>query len=107
MEDQREAAYRRSWRLWRRADPNRNSFEHRFATRIARFLPQPSVNPSPSRIIRVSNLVKISRELSSDADEVPAGTFGGSFRYWLQRGPRNRMIFGVNVAGGRRSPPLG
>jgi hypothetical protein len=51
----------------------------------------------------VSNLVKICRQLSPHAEEVPAPAFGGSLRYWLS----GRMIFGVNIAGGRRRPPLG
>jgi hypothetical protein len=32
MEGRKEAAYRRSWRLWRSADAHRNSSQQRFAT---------------------------------------------------------------------------
>jgi hypothetical protein len=42
-------------------------------------------------------------QLSSDTEELPAPAYGGSLRYWF----KGRMIFGVNVAGGRRRPPSG
>ena len=51
----------------------------------------------------ISNLVNICRQLSRPAEEVPAPAYGGSLRYWFG----GRMIFGVNIAGGRRRPPLG
>src|SRR5262249_45614678 len=41
VEDQREVAYRRSWRLWRNADARCNLSEQRLATSIAAFLPPP------------------------------------------------------------------
>jgi hypothetical protein len=52
---------------------------------------------------KVTQLVEICRKLSSAGMETTAPAYGGSLRYWL----KNRMIFGVNVAGGRRKPPLG
>ena len=51
----------------------------------------------------ITSLVKICRQLSSHAEESPAPAYGGSLRYWLG----GRMIFGVNIAGGRRRPPPG
>jgi hypothetical protein len=52
---------------------------------------------------KIAKLVEICRQLSSETEEKPAPAYGGSLRYWL----KGKMIVGVNVAGGRRSPPLG
>jgi len=52
---------------------------------------------------KITKLVEICRQLSSDTEERPTSAFGGSFRYRL----KGKMIVGVNVAGGRRSPPVG
>src|SRR5271157_1169925 len=106
MEDQREAAYRRSWRLWRRADPNRNSFEHRFATRIARFLPQPSVNPSPSRIIRVSAAFsgagfRFSAKNAVQCSAKPARPARGHYLIARYQGTMTHKYFGTDGIRGR------
>jgi Endonuclease NucS C-terminal domain len=52
---------------------------------------------------KITKLVEICRQLSSDTEEKPAPAYGGSLRYWL----KGKMVVGVNIAGGRRSPPLG
>jgi hypothetical protein len=51
----------------------------------------------------IAELVGICRKLSSRAEEQASRAYGGSLRYSF----RGRMIFGVNVAGGRRRPPTG
>jgi hypothetical protein len=54
--------------------------------------------------LNVSALVDECRKMKDVInDERPRRTYGGSFRYWLN----GRMVFGVNVAGGRRNPPPG
>jgi Endonuclease NucS len=52
---------------------------------------------------KVTHLVEICRRLSREAKELISPTYGGSFRYVF----KGRVIFGVNVAGGRRRPALG
>jgi hypothetical protein len=52
---------------------------------------------------KVLQLVEVCRTVSPDLEEVPWGTFKGSFRYWMQ----GRMFFGVNVSGGRDRAPTG
>jgi hypothetical protein len=52
---------------------------------------------------KVDHLVDICRKVSAEAKELASQTYGGSFRY-VSKG---RVIFGVNVAGGRRRPALG
>ncbi len=44
---------------------------------------------------KIAKLVEICRTLSPEGVEKRAPAFGGSFRYWF----KDRMIFGVNVAG--------
>jgi hypothetical protein len=54
--------------------------------------------------LKTTRLVEACRKMSEIVDEEqPASTYGGSFRYWLKR----KMIFGINVAGGRRDPDVG
>jgi|HubBroStandDraft_6_1064221.scaffolds.fasta_scaffold286953_2 hypothetical protein len=53
--------------------------------------------------LKITKLVEICRELSKLAVEKPSRSYGGSFRYWF----KDKMIVGVNVAGGRRGPPPG
>jgi len=48
-------------------------------------------------------LVDIFRKLGSVAKEEARPTYGGSFRYWF----KDKMVFGINVAGERCSPPNG
>jgi hypothetical protein len=52
---------------------------------------------------QITKLVEICRQLAPQAEEIPAQAYGGSLRYWF----KGKMIFGVNVAGGRRRPPVG
>lgn len=52
-------------------------------------------------------LVNICREMKSEWDEWPESTYEGSLRYWTSASGAWRMIFGVNVAGGRLDPPVG
>lgn len=52
---------------------------------------------------RIARLVEICRTLSPDLGEEPTTTYKGAFRYWF----KGKMVFGVNVAGGRYRPPLG
>jgi Endonuclease NucS len=52
---------------------------------------------------QVTKLVGACRDLGQQADEEPAASYGGSFRYWF----RGKMIVGVNVSGGRRRSPPG
>jgi hypothetical protein len=49
---------------------------------------------------KISKLVEICRTLYPEGEEA-TGTYKGSFRYWRD----GRMIFGLNVSGGRRNPP--
>ena len=51
---------------------------------------------------KVSKLVEICRELSSVADERPAATYGGSFRYF-----KRSLILGVNIAGEKHNSRSG
>ena len=53
--------------------------------------------------LKIIKLVETCRKFSAVAEERARRTYGGSFRYWL----KDKMIFGVNVAGGRRKPPPG
>ena len=43
------------------------------------------------------------QEQNRPAEEEPAASYGGSFRYWF----KGKMIVGVNVSGGRRRSPPG
>jgi hypothetical protein len=52
---------------------------------------------------RTAKLVDACRKMSSITEEIAAETYDGSFRYWLN----GKMVFGVNVAGGRRKAPQG
>jgi hypothetical protein len=52
---------------------------------------------------KTSNIVDLCRQLSAEAQEIPAPAYGGSLRYWF----KGRMVFGVNIAGARRRPPSG
>src|ERR1700733_342850 len=51
----------------------------------------------------ISQLVEICRSLAPEAQEKPKRAYGGSLCYWF----KSRMIFGVNVEGGKRRPPSG
>lgn len=57
----------------------------------------------------VSGLVEISRHINQVWEERPSTTYGGaSFRYWGRTGGgKLRMVFGLNIAGGRAHPPTG
>lgn len=56
-----------------------------------------------AEVNKIAELVRICRHMSDDAKEQPSDAFGGSFRYWF----KDRMVFGVNVSGGRRRPSAG
>jgi hypothetical protein len=51
----------------------------------------------------IGALVEVCQKLSPAGEEKPSSAYGGSLRYWY----KGKMIFGVNVAGGRRRPPPG
>lgn len=53
--------------------------------------------------LKISQLVNICRQIAGVADEGARRTYGGSFRYRF----KGKIIFGVNVAGERRKPPIG
>lgn len=53
---------------------------------------------------KITKLVESCRTIRATAiNEELAKTYSGSFRYWF----KGKMIFGVNVAGGRYRPPAG
>lgn len=51
----------------------------------------------------ILSLVNVCRLFAKKTEEEAASTYGGSFRYWF----KGKMIFGVNVSGGRRRSPAG
>lgn len=53
-------------------------------------------------------LVEVCRQVPGLWHEAPSQSYGGSLRYWGQtQSSRWRMVFGINVAGGRFNPPPG
>lgn len=57
---------------------------------------------------QVTSLVEICRQMSTLWEEQGAGSYNGSFRYWGEtRTSKWKMVFGINVAGGRFDPALG
>lgn len=53
----------------------------------------------------VDNLLEICRHMNAIWQENPGGAYGGSLSYWVRTEAGWRLLYGINVAGKRMSPP--